>query len=113
MLELGFEPHVTGAHDSTPLDRASFHGYADIVTTLLTLDPNPPLQQKNEFGTVPLGTCIYGSRNGWETGHPRDHARTLTLLLEAGALLDPTILPTGNDELDAVMRAWHKSRGNE
>jgi len=110
MLELGFDPHVTGAHDSTPLDRASFHGYADIVTTLLTLDPNPPLEQKNEFGSPPLRTCIYGSLNGWETGHPRDHARTLMLLLEAGASLDPTILPTGNDELDAVMRVWLKSR---
>jgi ankyrin repeat protein len=113
MLELGFDPHVTGAHDSTPLDRASFHGYADIVTTLLTQDPKPPLERKNEFGSRPLGTCIHGSLNGWETGHPRDHARTITLLLEAGALLDPTILPTGNDELDAVMRAWLKSRGNE
>jgi len=75
MLEVGFDPHVTGAHRSTPLDRASFHGYADIA---------------------------------WDTGHPRDHARTIKLLLAAGSPLDPTILPTGNDELDAVVRAWLK-----
>jgi hypothetical protein len=106
MLELGFDPHVTGAHRSTPLDRASFHGYADIVATLLTLDPQPPLATKNEFGGIPLGACIYGSLNGWKTGYPQDHVRTLTLLLEAGSPLDPTMLPTGNDELDAVMRAW-------
>jgi len=109
MLEVGFDPHVTGAHLSTPLDRASFHGYADIVTTLLELDPNPPLTQKNEFGGIPLGACIHGSMNGWKTGFPQDHARTLTLLLEAGSPLDPTILPTGNDELDTVMRDWLKS----
>jgi hypothetical protein len=109
MLAVGFDPHVTGAHLSTPLDRASFHGYADIVKTLLDLDPNPPLTQKNEFAVIPLRTCIYGSMNGWKTGFPQDHAKTLTLLLEAGSPLDPTMLPTGNDELDAVMRNWLKS----
>ncbi len=114
MMELGFNPHITGAHLSTPVDRASFHGYADIVTTLLELDPDPPLTQKNEFGAIPLRTCIYGSMNGWKTGFPQDHARTLTLLLEAGSPLDPTILPTGNDELDAVMRDWLKNhRGGD
>ena len=109
MLEVGFDPHVTGAHLSTPLDRASFHGYADIVKTLLELDPNPPLTQKSEFGAIPLRTCIYGSMNGWKTGFPQDHARTLTLLLEAGSPLDPTFLPTGNDELDGLMRDWLKN----
>jgi ankyrin repeat protein len=108
MLAVGFDPHVTGAHLSTPLDRASFHGYADIVKTLLDLDPNPPLTQKNEFGVIPLRTCIYGSMHGWKTGFPQDHSKTLTLLLEAGSPLDPTMLPTGNDELDAVMRNWLK-----
>lgn len=112
MLEFGFDPHVTGAHRSTPLDRASFHGYADIVATLLSLDPEPPLSQENEFGGVPLDACIYGSLNGWKTGYPQDHARTLSLLLEAGASLDPTMLPTGNDELDALMRAWLKKDGS-
>jgi ankyrin repeat protein len=109
MLEFGFDPHATGAHRSTPLDRASFHGYADIVAMLLSLDPDPPLVHQNEFGGIPLGACIYGSLHGWKTGHPQDHVRTLTLLLQAGSPLDPTILPTGNDALDAVMRAWLKS----
>ena len=113
MLEVGFDPHVTGAHDSTPLDRASFHGYADIVATLLALDPHPPLLRKNEFGVTPLGTCIHGSIHGWKTGYPQDHVRTLGLLLEAGLPVDPTNLPTGNDELDAVMRAWLQAGGGE
>jgi ankyrin repeat protein len=108
MLENGFDPHAKGANRSTPLDRASFHGYADIVAMLLSLDPDPPLTHQNEFGGIPLSACIYGSLHGWKTGHPQDHVRTLTLLLEAGSPLDPTVLPTGNDELDAVMRAWLK-----
>lgn len=110
MLELGFDPHVPGMHRSTPLDRASFHGYADIVEMLLTLDPNPPLERLNEFGGIPLNACIHGSLHGWETGHPQDHARTLTLLLQAGSPLDPAMLPTGNDELDTMMRAWLRGK---
>ncbi len=37
MLQLGFDPQVAGVHDSTPLDRAAFHGYADIVKLLLAI----------------------------------------------------------------------------
>ena len=111
MLELGFDPHVPGMHRSTPLDRASFHGYADIVAMLLSLDPHPPLTQLNEFGGIPLNACVHGSLHGWETGHPQDHVRTLTQLLEAGSSFEPAMLPTGNDELDAVMRAWLKRGG--
>ena len=109
MLEAGFDPHARGANRSTPLDRASFHGYADIVAMLLSIDPDPPLLHQNEFGGIPLGACIHGSLHGWKTGHPQDHVRTSTLLLKAGSPLDPTMLPTGNDELDAVMRAWLKN----
>jgi ankyrin repeat protein len=106
MLKMGLDAHATGAHRSTPLDRASFHGYADIIEDLLACDPNPPLTQQNEFGGIPLQACVYGSLNGWKTGHPQDHARTLRLLLEAGSPVDSTMLPTGNDALDAVVREW-------
>jgi ankyrin repeat protein len=109
MLEIGFNPHATGAHRSTPLDRASFHGYCDIVETLLRFDPQPPLTQENEFGKIPLNTCIYGSLHGWKTGHPQDHARTVRQLLDAGSPVDPTMLPTGNDDLDDVIREWLKA----
>ena len=90
------------------LDRACFHGYADIVETLLAHDPNPPLTVENEFGGTPIGACIYGAINGWDTGHPRDHARTLALLLDAGARPDPTIIPTGHDGIDGILRDWFR-----
>ncbi len=112
-------------HNSTPLqyligdeeiarlliDRGARADVFAIVATLLELDPNPPLALKNEFGAIPLRTCIYGSMNGWKTGFPQDHARTVRLLLEAGSPLDPAMLPTGNDELDSVMRDWRKQTG--
>jgi hypothetical protein len=44
--------------------------------------------------------------NGWNTGFPRDHARTAQLLLDAGSPVDPTMIPTGNDELDGILREW-------
>jgi len=108
MLEEGFDPHLPGVHRSTPLDRACFHGYVDIVQMLLEHDPAPPLEFTNEFGGTPLGACVYGALNGWETGHPRKHAQTIEALLKAGAKLDPTIVPTGNDEIDQVVRDWLK-----
>lgn len=111
MLEVGMDPHATGAHRATPLDRASFHGYADIVAMLLQRDPNPPLTQENEFGGDPLNCCIHGSLHGWETGFPQDHAATVRLLLEAGAPLNPAMLPTGNDELDVLLRDWLRKGG--
>ncbi len=110
MLELGFDPHTRGPHRSTPLDRAAFHGYADIVEMLLTLDPHPPLTEQNEFGGMPLGACLYGSLNGWKTGFPQDHARTVQLLLEAGSTLDPNLVPIGNDAVDSVLRDWIRTR---
>ena len=108
MLEEGFDPHLFGVHRSTPLDRACFHGYVDIVRMLLAHDPAPPIEFTNEFGGTPLGACIYGSLNGWVTGHPQEHAQTVRALLEAGAKLDPTIVPTGSDEIDGVLREWLK-----
>lgn len=105
MLELGFDPHQVGVHDSTPLDRAAFHGYADIVELLLELDENPPIDRTNEFGGTPLGACLYGINNGWATGNPQDHVKTTRLLIEAGSTVSERYLGWGNDETDAMIRA--------
>ena len=104
MLELGFDPHVPGVHDSTPLDRASFHGYADIVQLLLEHDPCPPIEKKNEFGGTPLEACLYGVNNGWETGFPRDHPKTVQLLVEAGSPVNQQHLGRSMDSIDQILR---------
>ncbi len=103
MLESGFDPHLTGVHNSTPLDRAAFHGYADIIQLLLTHDPDPPVHFKNEFGGTPLSACIYGLRHGWVTGNPQDHVKSVRLLLEAGSPVEDDLLGTGNEEIDAML----------
>ncbi len=105
MLELGFDPHVAGVDDSTPLDRAAFHGYADLVERLLAADPHPPLDRRNAYGGTPLGACIHGAVHGWDTGHPQDHAATVQRLVDAGSAIHVAWIPTGRDDLDAVLRA--------
>lgn len=106
LVDLGFDPHLTGVHDSTPLDRAAFHGYSDIIAILVDGDPDPPVSFKNEFGGTPLGACVYGSINGWDTGHPRDHVESARLLIEAGCSFSSAWLPTGNDAIDALLESY-------
>ncbi|MBT8399020.1 MAG: hypothetical protein KJO98_00970 [Rhodothermia bacterium] len=106
LIDLGFDPHLTGVHESTPLDRAAFHGYSDIIEILLDADPEPPVSLRNEFGGTPLSTCVYGSINGWDTGHPRDHVASARLLIEAGCSFSSAWLPTGNDEIDALLEGY-------
>jgi hypothetical protein len=51
-----------------------------------------------------LGNTLYGSIHGWhcDTG---DYETTVRLLLEAGERVDPTWVPIGRDEIDALLRA--------
>ena len=104
MLDLGFDPHATGDHDSTPLDRAAFHGYGEIVELLLAADPQPPLARRNEFGGTPISTCLFGNIHGWVTD--TDYPRALRALLEAGSEFNPEWLPHPDRELDAILREY-------
>jgi len=99
MLEAGFDPHVRGADDSTPLDRASFHGFIDVVNLLL--QHNPPLTFKNDYGARPLDSAIYGSVHSWR--RDGDFPATVEALIKAGSNVYPESLPSGNDGVDAVL----------
>lgn len=104
MLTLGFDPHQTGVHDSTPLDRAAFQGYAEIIELLLRHDPNPPLHKRNEFGGAPLGACLFGMNHGWDTGQAKDHTKSVRLLIEAGSAVSEQMLGIGNVETDKLIK---------
>jgi hypothetical protein len=102
MLDLGFDPRIRGVDEWEPIRWAAFHGNAEMVRRLLPHGapigvPDPT------YGGTPLGQCLYGSLHGWErtTG---DFATTVRLLLEAGERPDPATLPTGRDDVDAVLR---------
>lgn len=104
MLELGFDPHQVGVHASSPLDRAAFHDYDDIIELLLQHDPDPPIHGKNEFGGTPLAACLHGLNHGWKTGHPQDHVRTVRLLLEVGSAVNKQFVGQGNSEIDRLIK---------
>jgi len=104
MLDLGFDPHKVGVHDSSPLDRAAFHGYADIIDLLLRHDPDPPIHGKNEFGGTPVEACLHGLRHGWKTGHPQDHVESVRLLIEAGSTVSERLLGHGNSMTDQLIK---------
>lgn len=100
MLHAGFDPHTRGVHESTPLDRAAFHGFVDMVKLLLRHDPNPPLELRNEFGSTPLGTCIHGSIHSWRKDG--DHAAAAEDLIAAGAKVPERA--GGSEAVAAVLR---------
>lgn len=81
MLELGWDVNARGDHASSAIDRAAFHGFADVIEAILPYGPD--LTQTNDFGGTPLGACLYGSLHGWR--RDGDYARSIALLIEAGA----------------------------
>jgi ankyrin repeat protein len=110
MLDVGFDPRVTGPDGADALHWAAFHGNADMVRLLLRHDPPIGVRDANHGGT-PLGWCLYGSVEGWrkDTG---DFAAAARLLLDAGEQPDPAHLPTGRDDVDVVLRA-HFAKARE
>ena len=103
MLDLGFDARATGADRTDALHWAAFHGNADMVRLLLRRDPAIGVREAR-YGGTPLDWCVYGSVEGWGTDSG-DFATTVQLLLDAGERPDPSNLPTGRDDVDAVLRA--------
>ena len=101
MLDLGFDPHVAGVDDAEAIRWAAFQGNAEMTQRLLAYDPPIGVRDRRYNGTV-LGWCIYGALHGWRrtTG---DFATTARLLVAAGEAADPSTLPTGRADLDAVL----------
>ncbi|MBL8155807.1 MAG: ankyrin repeat domain-containing protein [Anaerolineae bacterium] len=100
MLETGFDPRVRGADDSTPLDRAAFHGFVDVVRLLL--QHNPPLSLQNCYGGRPLDSAIYGSAHSWRWDG--DFPATVEALIAAGSDIPANAIPSGNEAVDVVLR---------
>jgi hypothetical protein len=108
MLDLGFDPLARSVDEWEPVRWAAFHGNAEMTRRLLQHDPPINVPDASYGGTL-LGQCLYGSVHGWQcaTG---DFATTAQLLVEAGERIDPARLPTGRDDVDAVLRRQLASR---
>lgn len=103
MLDLGFNPRVPGPDHADALHWAAFQGNPEMVRLLLRHDP-PIGVRDARYGGTPLNWCVHGSVSGWARDRG-DFPTTARLLLDAGERPDPADLPTGRDDVDAVLRA--------
>jgi ankyrin repeat protein len=91
-------------HGATPLHWAAFHGNPDMLQEVLRHGPPLDLRDR-DFGGTAMGWVIQGASNHWRGISTARHGACARLLLDAGVQVDETALPTGNDELDQVLRA--------
>ncbi|MBI3474828.1 MAG: ankyrin repeat domain-containing protein [Acidobacteria bacterium] len=101
LLAAGLPVDARGEHGGTALHWASWKGYADLVKLLL--DHHASLDIKDQaFHATPSGWLHHGTRNCGEPGG--DHAEVARLLIAAGDSMKDCNTPTGNAEVDAVLR---------
>jgi hypothetical protein len=113
MLDLGFDALVPGPDDFEPIRWAAFHGNAEMTRRLLKHDP-PINVPDRSYGGTPLDNCLYGALHGWSCDSADcDYPTTVRLLLEAGERVNPAYLPTGVDEVDAVLREHLRTQGSQ
>ena len=103
MAALGFDLRIRDDDLMTPLHAAAFQGFANVIAVLLEADDDAPLDWLNGYGGTPLTTCLYGRQHNWRSDG--DYRASLRLLVEAGSEVKAEWLPTGDDEVDAILRS--------
>lgn len=104
LLAAGLPIDARGEHGATALHWACWKGYADLAKLLI--DGNASLDMKDHsFHATPSGWLHHGTRNCCEPGG--DYAEITRLLIATGDPMEGCNTPTGNEEVDAVLRA-HK-----
>ncbi|MCY3832224.1 MAG: hypothetical protein OXG85_04350 [Chloroflexi bacterium] len=109
MASLGFDLHIRDDDLMTPLHAAAFHGFANVIRALLEADDDPPLDWRNGYGGTPLATCMYGRNHSWR--NDGDIPASAKLLVEAGSRVNADWLPSGDQALDAALRAGIETTG--
>ncbi len=84
MIELGFDPRVTGHDSGTALHLAAWEGSVPSVAAILRHPAAPELVTRRDahYDATALGWCCHGSLHGNRAG---DHAGVARLLVRAGA----------------------------
>jgi ankyrin repeat protein len=109
MLRRGFPVTALSQHGAMPLHWAAFHGNSDMLEEVLR--HNPPINaQDRQFQGTPMGWLIHGALNPWRGISTGRHGECARLLLNAGAPVDETSLPTGHDAIDRILREHFVAR---
>ena len=105
MLDIGFPlDHPERSHGYTPLHNAAWAGSAELVDLLIARGHPINLVDPN-FNATPLNFALHDCFV--EKRHPEgEFARVIKSLLDAGATWDPSIYPTGNEQIDAILRPF-------
>jgi len=101
LLTAGLPVDARGDLGGTALHWACWKGYADIVEILLAHGASLTIEDEQFHGTPP-GWFGHGVRNCHEPGG--DYPQVARLLIAAGAAIPAADLPTGQSEVDAVLR---------
>ena len=102
MAALGFDLHIYDDDKMIPLHTAAYHGFAAVIRVLLDADEAPPLTWLNGYGGTAITTALYGRQHSWRDDG--DYAASIQLLVEAGSEVRAELLPTGDEQIDAVLR---------
>ena len=104
MLERGFPVTAKSQHHAMPLHWAAFHGNPEMMRLVLAYDP--PLDAKDrDFGGGPMGWALHGTFGSWPGTSTGKHADCIRILLDAGVPCSQEAFPTGDEEVDRVLRA--------
>jgi ankyrin repeat protein len=101
LLAAGIPVDARGEAGGTALHWACWKGHADLVKVLLDHGASL-LIEDNEYGAQPSGWLHHGTGNCCEPG--ADYVQVARLLIAAGAPMRGCNTPTGNPEVDAVLR---------
>ena len=76
----------------------------------------PAVAQRMNSSTAASNDSVRAStssRSAFQDGNPCDYPATVQLLLDAGEQVRPHYLPTGLDDVDALLRAHVDQRGKQ
>jgi ankyrin repeat protein len=101
LLAAGQPIDARGEHGGTALHWACWKGYADLAKLLIDQHASLDIRDRS-FDAPPSGWLHHGTQN---CGEPAgDYAEVARLLIAAGAPMEGCSVPTGNAEVDAVLR---------